>query len=82
MTSKTVVLRVLDGVFVTFTMVLILWIGGLPIGWISDLIGMPPSELHWFAMFAVFAALWLMPAIQPRTRRRSAHSQTIRSDCD
>jgi hypothetical protein len=63
MTSKTIVLRVLDGIFVTFTMVLILWIGGLPIDWISNLVDMPAGEFHWFAMFAVFAALWLIHAI-------------------
>jgi hypothetical protein len=63
MTSKTIVLRVLDGIFAAFTMVLILWIGGLPIDWTSDLVDMPAGELHWFAMFAVFAALWLMHAM-------------------
>ena len=29
----------------------------------DDLVEMPPGEFHWFAMFVVFAALWLMHAI-------------------
>ena len=51
MTSKRIVLRALDGIFVTFTAMLILWID------------MSPGEFHLFAMFVVFAALWLMHAI-------------------
>src|SRR5271169_4977248 len=35
MTSKMIALRILDGIFVTFTTVLILWIGGLPIEWLT-----------------------------------------------
>ena len=42
---------------------LILWIGGLPFDWLSDLVDMSPGEFHLFAMFVVFAALWLMHAI-------------------
>lgn len=63
MTSKIIVLRVLDWIFVAFTCVLILWIGGLPIGWLTNWVNMSPGEFHWFAMFVVFAALWLMHAI-------------------
>jgi hypothetical protein len=63
MTSKRVALKILDGIFVASTTVLILWVGGLPIDWLSNLVDMTPVEFHWFAMFAVFAALWLMHAI-------------------
>jgi hypothetical protein len=63
MTSKVVALKILDGVFVAFTSVLILWIGGLPLEWLSDLVDMAPGEFHWFVMFVVSAALWLMHAI-------------------
>jgi hypothetical protein len=63
MTSKMIALRVLDSIFVTFTTVLILWIGGFPIEWLTGLVDMSPSEFHWFAMFVVFAALLLMHAI-------------------
>ena len=63
MTSKRIVLRALDGVFVTFTTMLVLWLGGLPFDWLSDLVDMSPGEFHLFAMFVVFAALWLMHAI-------------------
>lgn len=63
MTSKMVALKILDVLFVGFTIVLILWIGGLPIDWLSELVDMAPGEFHWFAIFVVFAALWLMHAI-------------------
>ncbi|WJR78230.1 hypothetical protein [Bradyrhizobium sp. NP1] len=63
MTSKLVALRVLDAVFVAFTTVLILWVGGLPIDWLSGIVDMAPVEFHWFSMFVVFAALLLMHAI-------------------
>jgi len=63
MTSKLIALKVLDGIFVAFTTLLILWIGGLPIDWLSNLVDMSPGEFHWFAMFVVFAALWLIHTI-------------------
>jgi hypothetical protein len=63
MSAKTIALTVLDGLFVMFTTVLILWIGGLPIDWLADLVNMAAGEFHWFAMLVVFAALWLMRAI-------------------
>jgi hypothetical protein len=63
MTARTIALRVLDGIFVMFTTVLILWIAGLPVDWIADLVNTAPGEFHWFAMFVVFAALRLMRAI-------------------
>jgi len=42
MTSKRVTLKILDGIFVASTTVLILWVGGLPIDWLSNLVDMTP----------------------------------------
>jgi hypothetical protein len=62
MTSKIAVL-IPDMAFVAFTTMLILWIGGLPLHWLLDLVDLARVELHWLAMLVVFAALWLMRAI-------------------
>jgi hypothetical protein len=63
MTSKMVALRILDVIFIAVTMVLMLGIAGLPMGWLLDLIEMSLREFQSFALFIVFAALLLIHAI-------------------
>ena len=63
MTSKMVALRILDGIFIGVTLVLMLGIAGLPMGWLLDLIEMSLREFQAFALFIVFAALLLIHAI-------------------
>jgi hypothetical protein len=63
MTSKTIALRILDGVFIGFTMLLMLAVAGLPMGWLLDLVEMSLREFQAFALFVVFAALLLIHAI-------------------
>jgi hypothetical protein len=63
MTSKTAALRALDGIIVVFIGVLVLSMAGFPIEWLSWSIDMSPREFRGFAIFIVFAALWLMHAI-------------------
>jgi hypothetical protein len=63
MTSKLIALRILDGVIVVVTAVLILSIAGLPMDWLSYPMDMSAREFRAFALFVVFAALWLMHAI-------------------
>jgi hypothetical protein len=63
MTSKMIALRILDSVVVVVTGVLILSIAGLPMDWLSYLLDMSAREFRGFALFMVFAALWLMHAI-------------------
>ena len=63
MTSKAIVLRILDGIVITFLGVLALSLVGLPIGWIQRLFHMSADEFHGFSMFVVVAAMWLMHAI-------------------
>jgi hypothetical protein len=63
MTSKMIALRMLDGVVVVVTTVLILSVAGLPMDWLSYLMNISAREFRGFAMFVVFAALWLIHAI-------------------
>jgi hypothetical protein len=63
MTSKMVALRILDGIFIGVTLVLLLGVAGLPMGWLLDLIAMSLREFQAFALFIVFATLLLIHAI-------------------
>jgi hypothetical protein len=63
MTSKTIVLRILDAVFIGFTMLLMLAVAGLPMEWFLDLVEMSLREFQAFALFFVVAALLLIHAI-------------------
>ena len=63
MTSKMIALRILDGVFIGFTMLLMMGLVGLPMEWLLNLIEMSLREFQSFALFVVFAALLLIHAI-------------------
>jgi uncharacterized membrane protein HdeD (DUF308 family) len=63
MTSKTIALRVLDGVIATVIGILVLSMAGFPMEWLSALFDMSPHEFREFSFFVVFAALFLMHAI-------------------
>jgi hypothetical protein len=63
MTSKTIALRILDAVFIGFTMLLMLAVAGLPMEWFLDLVEMSLREFQAFALFVVVAALLLIHAI-------------------
>ncbi len=63
MTSKTVALRALDGIIVVVTGILVLSLAGFPMEWLSCAMNMSPREFRGFAIFIIFAALWLMHAI-------------------
>jgi hypothetical protein len=63
MTSKTIMLRILDGTIAVGIGILMLSLAGFPIESISGLIDMPLREFRAFSIFIVFAALWLMHAI-------------------
>lgn len=63
MTSKTIVLRVLDGTIVAVTGILILSIAGLPLDWLAGLIDMSSRAFCAFTMFIILSAVWLMHAI-------------------
>ena len=63
MTSKMIALKVLDGVFIGATTLVLLGIAGFPMGWLLTFAGMSLREFEWFALFLVFASLWLIHAI-------------------
>jgi ABC-type multidrug transport system permease subunit len=63
MTSKTIALKILDLIFIGVTMVLMLAIAGVPMGWLLDLVEMSLREFQAFGLFLVFATLLLIHAI-------------------
>jgi hypothetical protein len=63
MTSKMIALRVLDLVFIGATTLILLGIAGFPLGWLLAFAEMSLREFQWFALFLVFASLWLIHAI-------------------
>jgi len=60
MTSKMITLKILDGVFVVFTLTLLLVIIGFPL---DELVGMSTREFEGFALFMLFGLLSLIHAI-------------------
>jgi hypothetical protein len=63
MTSKTIVLRILDATAVVFLAVLALLATGFPVGWLARLFHMSLGEFRGFSFFIAFAAMLLMHAI-------------------
>ena len=63
MTSKTIVLRILDAVTVVFLAVLAFSATGLPVEWLPRLFHMSLGEFRGFSFFMAFAAMFLMHAI-------------------
>jgi len=60
MTSKTVTLKILDGVFIAFALALLLAIIGFPLDRLLQLIEMSSREFEGFALFVLFSLLWLI----------------------
>ena len=60
MTSKMVALKILDGVFIAFALILLLAIIGLPLDILLDLTKMSSREFEGFALFVLFGLLWLI----------------------
>ena len=63
MTSKTIVLRILDAVTVVFLAVLAFSATGLPVAWLLRLFHMSVGEFRGFSFFMAFAAMVLIHAI-------------------
>jgi hypothetical protein len=63
MTSKMIALKILDWIFITATMLVLLVVAGLPSDWLLQLTEMSLREFEWFALFVVFSTLWLIHAI-------------------
>jgi hypothetical protein len=60
MTSKMVALKILDGAFIAFALILLLAIIGLPLDFLLDLTEMSSREFEGFALFVLFGLLWLI----------------------
>jgi hypothetical protein len=63
MTSKMIALKILDGIFMAATLLVLLEIAGLPMGWLLSFAAMSLREFQWFGSFIVFASLCLIHAI-------------------
>ncbi len=63
MTSKTIALAILDWIFMSATMLMLLVIAGCPVGWLLRITDMSLREFEWFALFIVFSTLALIHAI-------------------
>ena len=63
MTSKPIVLKLLDGIFVGITMLLVMGVAGLPMDWMLDLLDLSSLEFEVFGFFVLFASILLIHAI-------------------
>jgi len=63
MTSKMIVLRLLDGTFVGVSTLLVMGVAGFPIDWMLDLLDMSSLEFKGFGLFVLFASILLIHAI-------------------
>jgi hypothetical protein len=62
-TSKIIVLRCLDWIFIGVTMLLVMGVAGLPMEWMLSLLDMSSLEFKAFGLFVLFASLLLFHAI-------------------
>ena len=63
MTSKILVQRLLDWIFVGVSMLLVMGVAGLPMDWMLDLLDMSSPEFKAFGVFVLFASILLIHAI-------------------
>lgn len=63
MTPRKNAMKILDGIFIAITMVLVMTVGGLPVEWLLDLVSTASLALEGFALVVLFATLWLIHAI-------------------
>ena len=63
MTSKTVALKILDGIFIGFTLALLLAMVGLPLDRLIDVVDMSSREFEGFGLFMLLGLLSLIHAI-------------------
>ena len=72
MISKSTALRILDGIFVASSMLVLLVIAGVPTECLLALADLALREVQWFAFAIVFAAPWLIHAIATADPRRGS----------
>ncbi|BAM93226.1 conserved hypothetical protein [Bradyrhizobium oligotrophicum S58] len=63
MTSKMIALKILDGIFISATIVLLGIVAGAPADWLLALFAMSMREFQASALFVIFGSLLLIHAI-------------------
>ena len=63
MSQKHKAMRILDAVFIAFTMVLVMAVAGLPFEWLLDLVSRTSVAIEGLALTVASAALGLIYAI-------------------
>ena len=63
MSQKNRAMKILDGVFIGFTMVLVMAVAGLPVEWLLDLVSKTSLAIEGLTLAAASAALGLLYAI-------------------
>ena len=63
MTSKVIVLKLLDGIFVGVTTLLVMGVAGVPMDWMFDVLDLSSLEFKVFGLFVLFASILLIHAI-------------------
>ena len=63
MSQKHKAMKILDAVFVGFTMVLVMAVGGLPVEWLLDLVSKTSLAIEGLALAVTSAALGLIYAL-------------------
>jgi len=63
MTSKVLVVRLLDWIFIGVTMLLIMGVAGLPMEWMLDLFDMSSAAFKAFGVIVLFASMLLIHAV-------------------
>jgi hypothetical protein len=63
MSSKRIVLKFLDWIFVGISTLLVMGVAGLPMEWMLDLLDMSSPEFRAFGLFVLFASILLIHAI-------------------
>jgi hypothetical protein len=63
MSHKHKALTILDGIFIAFTMMMVMAVAGLPVEWLFDLVSKTSIAIEGLALAVVSAALGLIYAI-------------------
>jgi hypothetical protein len=63
MSQKHKAMTILDGIFIVFTMMMVMAVAGLPVEWLLDLVSKTSLAIEGLALAVVSAALGLIYAI-------------------
>jgi hypothetical protein len=63
MSQKHKAMKILDGIFIVFTMMMVMAVAGLPVEWLLDLVSKTSLAIEGVALAVASAALGLIYAI-------------------